>query len=455
MSIAKVYKVPTETTMANLSGNVKTCSVCKRRPTVTFCTCSNPETLLCEQCCAPHITKTLGRVHVNLPIACYGNHKQTGFMERVQARSAELPMRVETLRQNLIKADECIALFTEKVEWLVYRVIAEAREITNELIELRRKLERDINTAVQEAEATIFDSEEPKICPLGKLLRNPAIPVDQLAVFSYKAEAYFSLPLRNFITYSLQNNSPIVSAIAGNTLKVHDLATGAVTETFTLSREFSEGTVFCSIDNTRILCIGGWNPCRKEVFWLHNSTQVSAAADKHITVSCPGVILIGTYVYSFGGYNKQEKLRESEKYSINENNWKLISPMSVPKCAFTPCRYASSIYLIELCRYLGSEKFDIPSETYTSITVPLPSSIVTNSYNALIGKEMVFLSSDMKVRRWNLETGKLVSANLTGVLPDQNMITNVSPVCWGNKVYFVQSFTGNLVTFDLLASTLA
>jgi len=73
--------------------------------------------------------------------------------------------------------------------------------------------------------------------------------------------------------------------------------------------------------------------------------------------------------------------------------------MSIAKEAFSPCRLDFDIYLIELREYQGADKFDIRSEIYTPLMVTLPLYINSSAYNVLVGKEMLFLSKDGKVRK--------------------------------------------------------
>ena len=51
---------------------------------------------------------------------------------------------------NLGKVDQCKTLLFTKVEELIVKIRAEAQTMQQELSTLREKLERDINTAVQE-----------------------------------------------------------------------------------------------------------------------------------------------------------------------------------------------------------------------------------------------------------------------------------------------------------------
>ena len=296
---------------------------------------------------------------MNLPIGCYGGHKQPGFIERLQARVAELPGRTEALRQNLSKVEECRTLFTAKVEELIAKIRSEAQETLQELSNLREKLERDINTAVQEAESTIYSEEIPQISELGRLLRNPSIPIERHSLFTYQVKLDFSSPIRNFFLFTLQyptfptsSTLSIIAAIFGNQMKVHDLTTGQIIENRTLSRQFASGSVFCNVDNARMLCIGGL-PYTKEVYWLNKSanSEITAAAEMVTARGWAGVVLVNKWVYVFGG--NMPRIHESEKYSIESNSWKALLPMNYPRYAFNLCLYNFEIYLVDLYQHRG------------------------------------------------------------------------------------------------------
>ena len=184
----------------NMSQRTWVCTVCTIRTAETFCCCGTSETFLSAQCLPAHFMKLPGRLHFNLPIGYYGEHKKPGFLERLQTRMVELPGRTEILRQNLGKVEECRALFGAKVEELIAKIRAEAQTIQEELATLREKLERDISTAVQEVEATMHADEALHISPLGQLLRDTSVPAQQLCHFDYQAAA-FVWPLRSCFSF--------------------------------------------------------------------------------------------------------------------------------------------------------------------------------------------------------------------------------------------------------------
>jgi len=437
----------------------KVCFVCCTETAETFCTCT-PATFLCRQCCASHINQP-GQTHTTLPIACFGKHTQAGFVDRLQARQTELPGRVAVLRQNLTAVEECIARFSEAVEGLIARIRREAEEIKQELRTLRQQFDRDIDAAVQETEATMYEDELPQIGPFGLLLRDTNIPLDLLDLFSYNIGTTLGLPLRQHFTFSLRSptnllsNFPLIAAIYSSKLELTDL-TENTARSFVLPRSFSNGTSLCIIDTTRLLLIGGHNPPTKEVFWLNieGEISISATAEMATAVGYSGIIRVYNWVYVFGGYNHQTSICASTKYSLKSTIWNPLFPMSIPKAGFSPCFFHPNIYLIEICQYQGAEKFHIQSETYTALHVALPSTVYASSYNVLIGREMLFLSSDMKIRKWNVETGTVSTAVFGGRCPGEGLCSNCPPVCWGNKVYFVQVDTGKICTYSLISSTL-
>ena len=384
-------------------------------------------------------------------------------MERLQVRSAELPCRVETLRQNLKQTEKCMALFTKKVEALVARIRQETEEIMTELRTIREKLERDINIAVGEAEATIYEDDEPKISRLGHLLRNPNISIDKLVIFSYKAMADCGLPLKKHLIFKLEelgpspqtSEFPVLAAVFGNKLNMYDLATGTITKSCTLSKQFANTTVFCRVDIARVLCLGGSTNYTKEVHWLNldENNTITAAAERHMHVGYCGTICVDKCVYVFGGYYSV-KFRESEKYSIESNTWSVLSPMSIARSHFSPCYFDGYIYLIDLWKFEGAEKFNPKLEAFTTMQVALPTAIPHCSFNALANREILFLNKDMQVRKWNIETGAISTATFTGAAAGVHLFSNCAPAFMGNKVYFVDYTAGKFHTYDILSANL-
>lgn len=108
--------------------------------------------------------------------------------------------------------------------------------------------------------------------------------------------------------------------------------------------------------------------------------------------------------------------------------------MSIMRQAFNPCSINTDIYLIELNKCKGVEKFNLVSETYTTLPVAPPTIITSSAYNVLKGREMVFLSLDKQVHKWNTDTSAYSVTSFTGTLPERQLASNCPTTCMGNKV---------------------
>ena len=160
-------------------------------------------------------------------------------------------------------------------------------------------------------------------------------------------------------------------------------------------------------------------------------------------------------VYAFGGINSNKRLAKSERFSLERNSWNQLSPMCIPKHAFSPCLYASEIYLIELREFKGAEKFNIRSESYITLSMALPTSITSSAYNVLVGKEILFLNRDKQVLKWNIETNAILNMAFSGVSIPGQLASNTPALCLKNYACFVQQDTGKVGTFNLVSLALA
>lgn len=272
----------------------------------------------------------------------------------------------------------------------------------------------------------------------------------QVCSENFPCERCFSTAQSSLLTPDF----PVLVSLSGSQLRIYDLMETKTVSSSSLPRCFSLGTMFCMVEPTKLLWIGGWDPDSNEVYWLDlDSNQISAAAVMPLALGYPGVIRIGKWVYTFGGHS-QRKLCESAKYSLENNSWTVLSPMSIPKFAFSPCLFQSDVFLLELCEYQGAEKFHTQTETYTSLSVALPS-VLTSSFNVLVGREMLFLTSERKVWKWNVETGVVAAGKFACETVQPHLVSSCPPVYRGNCVYFVEYTQGQLLTFNLISASLS
>ena len=433
------------------------CSLCLSRPATRFCYCLDCATLFCDSCILSHYDSLPGRPHVPLPIASYGQHTREGYFLRLRKRVEELPARKEFIRKNVDTAAEFHAKFTEKVKKLMTMIWDEAQNILQTVHLDKERMEKAIETAISEAETTIVDDDCPQISLLGQWLRDPAVNLSKLALFSYTIEDQVSLPLASCYSCHYFQNSvlptyPVLASIWGSQLETYNLETGAITGNYRLSVAFTQGTVYCPVDLNRVLCIGG-SPYTKQTMWLDIASRgISATMDMDIARGYPGVVKVDTHVYVFGGNNPS--ITACESFDSRTCIWSSLPSMSIPRRAFNPCIYKSDIYLIELMQYQGAERFHLHTKTYFAVQLALPAS-VQHAASFLVEEELVFLTTEGWMYGCDLGTGRVRKEKLRGVFDTSlALVPSGAPYLYGKYVYYVDFYSGKLRVFDVLAKEL-
>lgn len=388
----------------------------------------------------------------------YGQHRNPGYFDRFESREANLPSRIALLQQNVAKVSEFRALLTQHVEQLIAVIQSEQEDILLQLQAEEAALIAAITAAVQEAADTLDFDEATRISTLAHWLRDPSIPTEKLTLFSYHIEEVPSVLLRKAITfditpYTLTPTYTLLPAVCSNALTLHNLATRRVLETFTLTQSFPNGTIICVVNKNQVLTVGGF---AQKTFYIDLRTKaITEAADMLTGRDFPGVIKVGPNVYTFGGnypaITASEKLVEEGENQI----WRSLTPMAIPRRAFTPCLYDKDIYLIEICEFQGAERFNVDSEKYDQLNALLPASCF-NAVNFRVGEEIMFITADKQIHTYNLRSETvtmtpLKCARFTGYMT----VANCAPCQVGNIVYYVQVNTGELRAFDFTTGTLS
>ena len=111
-------------------------------------------------------------------------------------------------------------------------------------------------------------------------------------------------------------------------------------------------------------------------------------------------------VYAFGGYvNQYSLLSSSEVFDFRKGRWTELPPMQRLKGIVTLCLHRSSIYLTDYS--MNSERFHIPSRTYTAIDFDQPAS--SYSLSLAVYQHKLCGLHESCYDQWDLETGVLLS----------------------------------------------
>ena len=254
--------------------------------------------------------------------------------------------------------------------------------------------------------------------------------------------------VREVCTYLADCLYPCVNGVI---MKVHNLATGVVTEK-RLTQTFNNGTVFCLYTATKCACVGQ-QPNSSLCFSLCIYTaEVTPLPDMQHNRGWPGVIAWKNSVYVFGG-NNDPPIAEAEKLELSHTSWQKLPSMSTPRVAFTPLLHRNQFYLISGSSNgpLPIETFDPLTDTYHHISV----SIQGSGYGAtsfLRGDEILVVLYGGKVVQWNPSETTYTESTIS--LPDGDCAITSTPVGrYQDNVYWVKYLNGALVKVELSTCT--
>jgi len=333
----------------------------------------------------------------------------------------------ELTQRSLGEVDKCIGELSAQVE--------ELTKYLRETVEMLQKDKREIEASLQEVEATITEEQPELRLVYGKAMR---AYLDRkstfLELFEYRVNAFDPkglLDIRNqrYSCYQSQH----FPCIFGNTLRLYDFVRKE-SRFFTLSTTFTNGTVFCLLDASNVLCTGG-HPASTSVSSLNLTDQKLTAFPNLTTArSFPGVVKVGVYAYVFGCY--QPQLASCEKLAVNRKVWEGFGNMSAARWVFSPAVHIDDIYLARVSGHRSIEVFNTGRETFRTLPFLIPASISDNRACFVVAGEFYILGTG-QVATWKINsTEEMQTFGVTG------------DVSWSNGPAFVAGSEVLLVNYD-------
>lgn len=437
------------------------CALCSIHQAQSFCICTDPYTLLCENCFTAHHQKNKTWQHFVYPIAALKYAKDPEYLTELHRRISFLPqIRLQT-EKNLAEIAKCAKDFLEKTEQLINLLVTQAKEEARSL----RQQSREIEESLIEIENKLTE-RDPELTT-----KYAAIMWEHLdsgsadfELFQYEIDCPQYPPLLHLKTRNEVEclcGLKIFPCISGQMLLLHDI-NGDEQTTIRLSETFTQGAVFCLLDSQSMLGVGG-DPASASAYLINwkegevynRSTMIGGRA-------FPGITKVEQHVYVFGGCSPD--LLTCEKMDIESASWSACASMSRCRSRFTPCVYQHDIYLADyrsICRGL-IEFFSIDSNTYTNIRFEIKyqrpyedrktftSSLDNNEYSSsfIIDGTLMILANN-QVRRW-----KMSSSYILEVVAFKGDISqgNSPPIVRGSNAFITQ-FDGEMLIFNCNTNT--
>ena len=192
-------------------------------------------------------------------------------------------------------------------------------------------------------------------------------------------------------------------------------------------------TAYCYLGFKQLMICGGGQEIGNSAYSIDlDSGSVTELAGMKQSRRSHAAYKYLSYVYVFGGF-KGKYLDTIEKYSINENNWKVLpSTLANPMEAFVPARYRQDLYLVGA---LHIEVFTLYTETLRVFPLSLPQNwyyclaYITNDGEMVIAQRQHILSCDL------LQDSSVFVSREIAYIANGNYWTPGVPVRYGEGIY--------------------
>lgn len=175
----------------------KKCALCAA-DAVAFCACQDPATFLCSLCAPLH-----GAEHSDsqlLPMKAFGHHAAPGYVEKLRDRVRLKEMGEDELMGNLKAIGDCQKEFSALIAQMTKSLSTYLSQNITKLQRLKVELENDIDAAVTEVEAAIYEESPQLSLPLARALW--AYSPGSLRLFKFEVKQRAQLDLSGVMRYS-------------------------------------------------------------------------------------------------------------------------------------------------------------------------------------------------------------------------------------------------------------
>lgn len=404
-----------------------------------FCLCGGEETLLCKSCYFDHFSQLTDRTHAPYHLAAYAYKAIPGYFERLQARSTALPLAKERVHKSIQAVTQCIEDLRSQVETFIFTLQEFTETKVAELQQIQTQLEQDFQASVNEVQRTFYDDQPALHERFSTALRGGEYEVQP---FTY--EIHLAAPDATLqVTYScddlaVSEDIEHLFALVGSTWSEFDLRTSE-SQNSTLSMEFEEGYSVRVLEEGQALLLGD-----KAVILDISSKQLSELDAPASSRLFAGVLKHQTVIYAFGGGPTASS--SCEALDLEERSWSSLGNMQYSRRAFTPCLCTESIYLADPSQsHRVMEVFHISTKEFTALAVALPEDLRGDSVSFMVGSELVLITSEGQLRRWQLEEESWRESEAEGGWAVCGPVLLEQEACW-------VTVDGRLLKFELDSS---
>ena len=410
-----------------------------------FCLCSGSEAFFCKDCFSQHFLHALQQEHHIHPIATLPFYRIPGYSDRLKRRKENFPQVQSTARGSLTQIDAAIDAITVKSHELIAAITKHCREQTDKLLQLKTALSQEVEAALHEVEAALYQDDPQFASTLTTQLWQCASEDKvSLTLFTYELKTTRLKPKElielNYVTEALTQQLP---SVFEEELRIYDLR-GQLKRTAHLAVNFGTGGSFCRTGADTVLCVGG-TPFTTAVYTLTISTaQLEQLPSMQTARGFSGVLAVAHFAYVFGG--NWPSLASCEKLDLASPVWTSLPDMHHARYAFSPCLYEQLVYLADARQtHRIIETFSLTAETFSEVSVRLPETLTGYSTAFIADGELTIVTSDYKIAWWKIKSEAVFRSNYT----NRGCSSNSPPLQMGREVMIVSDQLDCLLRFSL------
>lgn len=282
------------------------CSDCGSKTAEFFCSCSDPETFLCEEHLSTHTAQVSEGEHQSWRITLLQCYKSPAFLHRLEA----FPRVRDEAFSSIEQVNTAITELTNKVEEIKAALTVLCSEKVKELLDMKASLIKHISLALEEVERTLTE-EEPLLNTLyGNFLRQYIEKTGPLEIFSFTIEICTPLLSVHSQLSPQYYPSTTLAAVWRDGAYLYNVQKEHLTR-HVLSKNFGDGGSYVELDRRRLLCVGA-RPASSAVYLLElPSFQLSALPSLSTPRVNSGLAKVKDRIYAFGGLSDGEEVLSS------------------------------------------------------------------------------------------------------------------------------------------------
>lgn len=423
------------------------CAECRSNEAALFCTCSLPETCLCDACFPKHSRAVSRQGHHTWPIAVLQSYKNPRYFDRREA----FPSVREQAQSALTDVEMAIGQLNARFGEIASTLNTLYYEKLGELQTFKDTLSREIPAALEEVEATLADDDPELKSQYGPVLRVLTEAPRAFRLFGYQIQIEDMRKLVTLAAFLIDPEKLIAekyAAIGDGLITVYNVMSQDKQQ-FAAPDGLSGSSIV--VDGKGLFCIGS-NPASVNTYIVDlESLEVNARAALTAPRYASGVVKAGRRVFAFGGLDAFDRLLNScEEWSAQSQQWTTIGNMQCGRAAFTPCSHKALIYLLSSWStdHRSLESFNPATSSFSRLPLSLPSDFLCDcgSVTFIASSELIILTDKAQIARWKLEEGMDLKVGRV----EKGCVSLQQPLVLGSQVIF--ACQGEIAIFSVEAA---